>query len=153
MNKKFQQKEFAKMSNEELCAIAARLKFQLVEARFKMSSGELEKVNIVNQIRKTIAKIFTELTNRGYKVSIGSHGVTMYEIDKGNKPVPLDPKKLQEFMEKENKDNKKAKPVAADKKAEAKKAVETKPAAKEVKKPTAVEVKKPTAVEVKKGDK
>ena len=129
MNKKFQQKEFAKMSNEELCAIAARLKFQLVEARFKMSSGELEKVNVVSQIRKTIAKIFTELTNRGYKVSIGSHGVTMYDIAKGNKPVPLDPKKLQTLMEKEEKKDtkKQAKPAA---KAE----VKEKPAAKEVKK-------------------
>ncbi|MCQ3915319.1 MAG: 50S ribosomal protein L29 [Mycoplasmoidaceae bacterium] len=134
MNKKFQQKEFAKMSNEELCAIAARLKFQLVEARFKMSSGELDKVNVVNQIRKTIARIFTELTNRGYKVSIGSHGVTMYEIAKGNKPVPLDPKKLQEFMEKDEKDNKKKKPAV--------KAEEKKPAAKEVKKEAAKEVKK-----------
>ncbi|MCQ3908051.1 MAG: 50S ribosomal protein L29 [Mycoplasmoidaceae bacterium] len=134
MNKKFQQKEFAKMSNEELCAIAARLKFQLVEARFKMSSGELEKVNVINQIRKTIARIFTELTNRGYKVSIGSHGITMYEIAKGNKPVPLDPKKLQEFMEKDEKDNKKKKPAA--------KAEEKKPAAKEVKKEAAKEVKK-----------
>lgn len=134
MNKKFQQKEFAKMSNEELCAIAARLKFQLVEARFKMSSGELDKVNVINQIRKTIARIFTELTNRGYKVSIGSHGVTMYEIAKGNKPVPLDPKKLQEFMEKDEKDDKKKKPAA--------KAEEKKPAAKEVKKEAAKEVKK-----------
>lgn len=139
MNKKFQQKEFAKMSNEELCAIATRLKFQLVEARFKMSSGELEKVNLVKQIRKTIAKIFTELTNRGYKVSIGSHGVTMYEIDKKNKPTPLDPKKLQSLMDKQEKDTKQAKPAA---KAEDKK--ETKPAAKEV---------KPAAKEVKKGDK
>ena len=134
MNKKFQQKEFAKMSNEELCAIAARLKFQLVEARFKMSSGEIEKVSVVKQIRKTIAKIFTELTNRGYKVSIGSHGVTMYDIEKGNKPVPLDPKKLQEFMDKEEKDTKKTK----------------KPAAKAEK---AKEVKKEAAKEVKKGDK
>lgn len=122
MNKKFQQKEFAKMSNEELCAIAARLKFQLVEARFKMSSGEIEKVNVVSQIRKTIARIFTELTNRGYKVSIGSHGVTMYDIAKGNKPVALDPKKLQELMDKDEKEKKQAKKPAA------------KPAAKEIKK-------------------
>lgn len=114
------------MSNEELCAIAAKLKFQLVEARFKMTSGELDKVNVVKQIRKTIAKIFTELTNRGYKVSIGSHGVTMYEIAKGNKPTPLDPKKLQEFMNKEDEDNKKKKTTKAK--------VEEKPAAKEVKK-------------------
>ncbi|MCQ2956619.1 MAG: 50S ribosomal protein L29 [Mycoplasmoidaceae bacterium] len=134
MNKKFQQKEFAKMSNEELCAIAARLKFQLVEARFKMSSGELEKVNVVKQIRKTIARIFTELTNRGYKVSIGSHGITMYEIAKGNKPVPLDPKKLQEYMDKEEKKDNKKKPAA--------KAEPKKEAAKEVKKEAAKEVKK-----------
>lgn len=131
MNKKFQQKEFAKMSNEELCAIAARLKFQLVEARFKMSSGELEKINVVNQIRKTIARIFTELTNRGYKVSIGSHGVTMYDIANKNKPISLDPKKLQQLMDKEEKDTKKQakKPEA---KAEAK--PKAKPVAKEVKK-------------------
>ncbi len=145
MNKKFQQKEFAKMSNEELCAIAARLKFQLVEARFKMSSGELAKVNLVNQIRRTIARIFTELTNRGFKVSIGSHGVTMYDIAHNNKPVPLDPKKLQQLMDKEEKDAKK----------QAKKpAAEAKAPAKEVKKPVAKEVKKPEAkVEAKKGDK
>ena len=136
MNKQFQQKEFAKMSNEELCAIAARLKFQLVEARFKMSSGELEKVNVVSQIRKTIARIFTELTNRGYKVSIGSHGVTMYDIAKGNKPVSLDQKKLQALMNKDEKDTKKAKKPAA------KSAEKEKPAAKEVKKPAAKEVKK-----------
>ena len=137
MDKKLQQKEFAKMSNEELCAIATRLKFQLVEARFKMSSGELEKVNVVKQIRKTIAKIFTELTNRGFKVSIGSHGVTMYDIANKNKPISLDPKKLQELMNKqEEKDTKK------------------KPAAKaEVKKTEAKEVKKPAAKEVNKGDK
>lgn len=137
MNTKFQQKEFAKMSNEELCAIAAKLKFQLVEARFKMSSGELEKVNVINQIRKTIARIFTELTNRGYKVSIGSHGVTMYEIAKGNKPVSLDPKKLQQFMDKEEKNNKKKEIV--DKSASSKN--------------QAVEVKKPAAKEIKKEDK
>lgn len=141
MNKKFQQKEFAKMSNEELCAIATRLKFQLVEARFKMSSGELEKINVVKQIRKTIAKIFTELTNRGFKVSIGVHGVTMYDIAHKNKPISLDPKKLQSLMDKQEKDTKKqAKPAA---KAEAK----------EEKKPAAKEVKKPAAKEVKKGDK
>lgn len=131
---KFQNKEFKDMSNEELCAVAARLKFQLVEARFKMSSGELEKVNVVNQIRKTIAKIFTELTNRGFKVSIGVHGVTMYDI-KTNKPLPLDVKKLQELMAKED-----AKKPAA-------KAKEAKPAAK------AKEVKpEAKAKEVKKGE-
>ena len=116
MNKKFQNKEFAKMSNEELCAIAARLKFQLVEARFKMSSGELEKPSVIKEIRMTIAKIFTELTNRGYKVSIGSHGITMYDLNNKMKPIPLDPKKIAELM-KDEKDTKK-KPAA---KAEAKK--------------------------------
>ena len=139
MNKKFQNKEFKDMSNEELCAVAARLKFQLVEARFKMSSGEIEKLNVVKQIRKTIAKIFTELTNRGYKVSIGVHGVTMYDL-KTNKPMPLDPKKLQQLMTKDEKDTKKKTAATAEAKTETK--------AKEVKKPEA----KPATKEVKKGE-
>lgn len=134
-------KEFAKMSNEELCAIAMRLKIQLVEARFKMSSGEIEHISVVKQIRRTIAKIFTELTNRGFKVSIGAHGVTMYDIKNGNKPMSLDQKQLEKLMAQEEK-------KAPAKKAEAKPA-EKKPAAKEV----AKEVKKPAAKEVKKGDK
>jgi len=129
---KFVNKEFKDMSNEELAAIAARLKFQLVEARFKMSSGELEKLNVVKDIRRTIAKIFTELTNRGFKVSIGVHGVTMYDI-KTNKPSPLDPKKLQELMNKESKDTKK-KAEAKPAKAETTKAPKAKPEAKEEKK-------------------
>ena len=133
MNKKFQNKEFKDMSNEELCAIAARLKFQLVEARFKMSSGEIEKLNVVKQIRKTIAKIFTELTNRGYKVSIGVHGVTMYDL-KTNKPMPLDPKKLQQLMNKEEKDTKKKPAAKTPAKEEEPKKAEAKPVAKEVKK-------------------
>lgn len=107
MSKKLQNKEFEKMSNEELCAIAARLKFQLVEARFKMSSGELDKPSVIKEIRKTIAKIFTELTNRGYKVSIGSHGVTMYDLKNKMKPIALDPKKLNQLMNKDQKDKKK----------------------------------------------
>ena len=101
MNKKLLNKEFDQMSNEQLCAIAVRLKFQLLEARFKISTGEIAKVSVVNQIRKTIAKIFTELTNRGYKVSIGSHGVFLYDL-KTNKPQVIDTKKIQELI-KENK--------------------------------------------------
>ena len=108
MNKKFQNKQFAKMTNEELCAIVTRLKFQLVEARFKMSAGELEKVSVVKDIRTTIAKIFTELTNRGYKVSIGSHGVTMYDLNNKNKPISVDPDKLAALMKQNEKENKKA---------------------------------------------
>ena len=101
MSKKFLNTEFKEMSNEQLCAIAARLKFQLVEARFKISTGEIMKISVVNQIRKTIAKIFTELTNRGYKISIGSHGVSLYDL-KTNKPQTIDTKKIQQLV-KENK--------------------------------------------------
>ena len=144
MNKDFKQKQFKDMSNEELCAIAARLKFQLVEARFKMSSGEIEKVSVVKQIRKTIARVFTELTNRGYKVSIGVHGITMYDL-KTNKPKSLDPKKIQELMDKQAK---KEQPKA-EKKAEAKKPETKKEPAKATVKEVKPEAKKQ---ETKKGD-
>ena len=101
MNNKFLNSEFKEMSNEQLCVIIARLKFQLVEARFKISTGEIIKISVINQIRKTIAKIFTELTNRGYKISVGSHGVVLYDL-KTNKPQTIDTKKIQQMI----KDNK-----------------------------------------------
>ena len=90
---------FAKMSNEELCAIIFNLKSQLVEARFKMSSGELSKVNVFSQIRKSIACIFTELTNRGYNATICMNDVILYDIkNTKNKPVVIKNKKIKEII-------------------------------------------------------
>ena len=99
---------FANMSNEELCAIISNLKSQLVEARFKMSSGDLTKVNVFTQIRKSIARVFGELTNRGFNVSISMDNVVLYDLkNTRNKPIVVSGKKIKEIIAKQQADAKK----------------------------------------------
>lgn len=106
-------KLFADMSNEELCAIISNLKTQLVEARFKMSSGELTKVNVFSQIRKSIARIFSELTNRGYSASLSSDSVILYDLkNTKNKPIIVSGKKIKEIIAKQQLEAKKKIAVA-----------------------------------------
>ncbi|MDR3330243.1 MAG: 50S ribosomal protein L29 [Mycoplasmataceae bacterium] len=76
-------KELRKKTNEELCSLIMRLKLQLLESRFRMASGELEKTNTLPEIRKTIARALTILNERGIKLSIGTHGITMYNTKTG----------------------------------------------------------------------
>ncbi|MDR3163504.1 MAG: 50S ribosomal protein L29 [Mycoplasmataceae bacterium] len=71
-------KELKAKTNEELCSLIMRLKLQLLESRFRMAHGELEKTNVLYDIRKTIARAMTILTQRHIKLTIGVHGITMY---------------------------------------------------------------------------
>jgi large subunit ribosomal protein L29 len=73
-------KELRAKTNEELCSLIMRLKLQLLESRFRMASGELEKTNSLPEIRKTIARSLTILNERGIKLSIGTHGITMRNL-------------------------------------------------------------------------
>lgn len=72
-------KELKLKSSEELCLIVMKLKFQLLENRFLQQAGNLEKPHTIAEIRKTIAKILTILTERQIKLRIGTHGITMYD--------------------------------------------------------------------------
>jgi large subunit ribosomal protein L29 len=78
MNKELRQK-----TTEELCSLIMRLKLQLLESRFKMASGELDKTNRLPEIRKTIARALTILGERDIHLSIGTHGITMRNIKTG----------------------------------------------------------------------
>ncbi|MDR1235119.1 MAG: 50S ribosomal protein L29 [Mycoplasmataceae bacterium] len=73
-------KELRAKTNEELCSLIMRLKLQLLESRFRMASGELEKTNTLPEIRKTIARALTILNERHIKLSIGTHGITMRNL-------------------------------------------------------------------------
>jgi large subunit ribosomal protein L29 len=73
-------KELRAKTNEELCSLIMRLKLQLLESRFRMASGELDKTNTLPEIRKTIARSLTILNERGIKLSIGTHGITMRNV-------------------------------------------------------------------------
>lgn len=72
-------KELRTKTNEELCALVFRMKMQLLESRFKMTAGEMEKTHTIVDIRRTIARILTILKQRNIDLTIGTHGVSMYD--------------------------------------------------------------------------
>ena len=94
MNRETQ--ELNKKTNDELCALITRLNSQLLESRFKMAVGEIDKTHIIQQIRKTIARWIFIVNQRGYDISIGSHGV--YFIDKKNHKVENMTNKIQKIL-------------------------------------------------------
>ena len=108
--------ELKKNTNEQLCALLAQLKTKLLEAKFKMSSGELEKLNLLKQMRKMIAQILTELTIRGFKACLTSYGVVLY--DKKNQPTIVNDKQITNTLRKiiSNKPSKEGKNLEVTKK-------------------------------------
>lgn len=89
-------KELNIKTNDELCALITRLNSQLLESRFKMAVGEVDKTHVIPQIRKTIARCMFILNQRGYDVAIGSHGV--YTIDKKTHKVQNVTQKVQKIL-------------------------------------------------------
>ncbi|MDR2847021.1 MAG: 50S ribosomal protein L29 [Mycoplasmataceae bacterium] len=80
-------KEFANKSNEELGVLALRLKLQLLEGRFDVANKTEKKYN-PSQTRKMIARILTTLSQRGFKLSSGAHGLALIG-KKDNKTISL----------------------------------------------------------------
>lgn len=78
MNKEFA--ELNKKSDLELCALLVKLNSQLLESRFKLAMGEVEKTHLIPIVRHTAAKCLYILRQRGFKYSSGSHGVYLIEI-------------------------------------------------------------------------
>jgi large subunit ribosomal protein L29 len=72
-------KELELKNNEELCALILKMKLQLLESRFMRANGTLEKTHTIAEIRKTIARTLTILHKRNFDVSIGTHGVTLFD--------------------------------------------------------------------------
>ena len=124
-------KELNTKTNDELCALITRLNSQLLESRFKMAVGEVDKTHVIPQIRKTIARCMFILNQRGYDVAIGSHGV--YTIDKKTHKVQNVTQKVQNIL---------TKPTIASKK-ETKKEEPKKPATAKAKKDKPATAKKP----------
>lgn len=133
-------KELNTKTNDELCALITRLNSQLLESRFKMAVGEVDKTHVISQIRKTIARCMFILNQRGYDISIGSHGV--YTIDKKTNKVQNVTQKVQKILSEpetaSKKETKKEEPKTTSKKEEPKK-----PATVKAKKDKPVTAKKP----------
>lgn len=94
MNK--ETKELNTKTNDELCALITRLNSQLLESRFKVAVGEVDKTHVIKQIRKTIARCMFIISQRGYDISIGSHGV--YFINKKDHKIEDVTKKVQKVL-------------------------------------------------------
>lgn len=71
-------KDLRKKTNEELTDIVSKLKMQLVEIRFSVTSGETEKLANASEIRKTIARALTIINEREFmaKENKGKEGVS-----------------------------------------------------------------------------
>lgn len=104
MNKEVEQ--LKTKSNEELCALITRLNSQLLESRFKMAMGEVEKTHMLPQIRQTVARCMFILNQRGLKISVGSHGI--YLIDKKTKKPTAITQKVQDLLKAQASGNAKA---------------------------------------------
>ena len=59
-------KDLRKKTNAELTEIVSKLKMQLVEIRFSVTSGETEKLANAAEIRKTIARALTIINDREF---------------------------------------------------------------------------------------
>ncbi|ARQ37873.1 50S ribosomal protein L29 [Mycoplasmoides pneumoniae] len=57
-------KELRQKSSEELVKLVIKLKGELLEYRFKLAHGELDKPHLINQTRRLLATILTILTER-----------------------------------------------------------------------------------------
>lgn len=61
--------DIIKKSDQELRTELAELREQLRELRFKLVSGDLKKVREVRGVKKTIARMLTELNKRARKTA------------------------------------------------------------------------------------
>jgi len=71
-------KQLEGKTNEELAVLIFKLKLTLMENRFKKQAGEFDKNHLLKEIRTTIAHAMTVLSKRKYDISIGVHGLTLY---------------------------------------------------------------------------
>ena len=111
MNKEVEQ--LNSKANDELCALITRLNSQLLESRFKMAVGEVEKTHIIQKIRKTIARCMYILNTRGFNITIGSHGI--YLIDKKNNKSTNITEKVQKILSQSEAETKKSAKVKSNK--------------------------------------
>ena len=60
-------KEIKEMTNDELVAKLAQLKEELFNLRFRHATGQLENPNVLNGVKKDIARVKTVIRERELK--------------------------------------------------------------------------------------
>lgn len=144
-------KELKQKSNEELVKLVIKLKGELLEYRFKLAHGELDKPHLIAKVRKLLAVVLTILTERKInwqvekdKYKLLSRKTNELIVNSWKQKLSTKPESKQETKKAEVKPKVEPKPLKQEtKKVEArietKTKVESKPLKQEVKK---VEAKK-----------
>lgn len=80
-------KELRTKTDNELGDLISRLKVQLLEMRFKIANGEVEGVHKLKEIRKTIAKAMTVLSERNVKISFSTLNTQLIKEKDGKQQI------------------------------------------------------------------
>lgn len=70
-------KELKLKTDQELAILFNSLKLQLLQMRFKQASGEAKGLHKLKEIRKTIARVLTVLSQRQIKISSTVFGIQL----------------------------------------------------------------------------
>lgn len=80
-------KDLRTKTDYELVELIEKLKIQLLETRFKMANGELEAVHKRKEIKKTIAKAMTVLSERNVKIFFTSTDTQLIKEKNGKQEI------------------------------------------------------------------
>ncbi|AFP80239.1 50S ribosomal protein L29 [Mycoplasmoides gallisepticum CA06_2006.052-5-2P] len=135
-------KELRAKTNEELIQLFTQLKGRLLEYRFKLAQGELDKTHIIKETRQTLARVLTILTERDVKVNVNAMVSSFVKEQTKQKEIQESVKKIKQLRVAKLKQNKEKRLANAEKvKAAPKPEQKTK---KEKKAPKKTETVKPT---------
>lgn len=101
-------KDLRTKTDLELGELITKLKVQLLETRFKIANGEVENTHLQKEIRKTIAKAMTVLSERNVKISFSTFDTQLIK-QKGNKQEFITISRLEKEASAPNKDEASAK--------------------------------------------
>ncbi|WP_027122183.1 50S ribosomal protein L29 [[Mycoplasma] imitans] len=135
-------KELRAKTNEELIQLVTQLKGRLLEYRFKLAQGELDKTHIIKETRQTLARVLTILTERDVKVNVNAMVSSFVKEQAKQKEIQESVKKSKQLKNAKVKQNKEKRLANAEK---VKAAPKPEPKVKKVKRtPKKTEAVKPT---------
>ncbi|QZX49195.1 50S ribosomal protein L29 [Mycoplasma sp. E35C] len=108
-------KELRAKTNEELIQLVTQLKGRLLEYRFKLAQGELDKTHIIKETRQTLARVLTILTERDVKVNINAMVSSFVKEKNKQNEIKESLKKLKELKTQKAKQNKEKRLANAEK--------------------------------------
>lgn len=108
-------KELRAKTNEELIQLVTQLKGRLLEYRFKLAQGELDKTHIIKETRQTLARVLTILTERDVKVNVNAMVSSFVKEQTKQKEIQESVKKIKQLRVAKLKQNKEKRLANAEK--------------------------------------